>query len=482
MSETTIETGELLHVDPATLVIGTNVRTDTHRDAKNFAKSIRERGVLEVITAHRNESGDLVVERGQRRSVVAAEVGTPSGTVPVRVVPTPDEADRITDQLTENLHREAMHAAEVLAGVEQLALIGVSAAQIAKRTAIKRGNVDAALVVAKSETVREQIVTEALTLEQAALFAEFESDEAATERLRSAVRFGRPLAHVGQQLRDEAAERAELLAEVERLRGEGQPVLDPDEAPTSLWGIRLEDLRDADDNPVPEESWPTIEGAAVVVAAEWVYPEPAGETDAEDGEAVRELVPVWIVADPGGVGLHHKYDSGSKPAAGEQSEAEREEAKAERRRVIENNKQWRSAETVRRAWLRQFVTRKSAPTGAEALICEAVIACDANLSRAFTGGHALLLDLLGEDGEDYSGRQAARDRVAAAAKSAKAQTMRTLAAVLAAWEAETDVHTWRNPTAWDARIVDALIGWGYETSGVERILIGEEPPPVEDAA
>jgi len=37
-----------------------------------------------------------------------------------------------------------------------------------------------------------------------------------------------------------------------------------------------------------------------------------------------------------------------------------EEQKADRRRVIENNKAWRSATTVRRAWLRGFTARKTA--------------------------------------------------------------------------------------------------------------------------
>jgi hypothetical protein len=37
MTGTVPEHGELLHVDPATLTIGANVRTETHADAKQFA-------------------------------------------------------------------------------------------------------------------------------------------------------------------------------------------------------------------------------------------------------------------------------------------------------------------------------------------------------------------------------------------------------------------------------------------------------------
>ena len=55
-----------------------------------------------------------------------------------------------------------------------------------------------------------------------------------------------------------------------------------------------------------------------------------------------------------------------------------------------------------------------------------------------------------------------------------------LAAVIAAWEATTGKHSWRNPTAWDARVLGALVEWGYQPSEVERNLLGEEPQPSTD--
>ena len=42
--------------------------------------------------------------------------------------------------MVENIHRAGMRETEIVAGVEQLALLGVSAAQIAKRTAIDRAD------------------------------------------------------------------------------------------------------------------------------------------------------------------------------------------------------------------------------------------------------------------------------------------------------------------------------------------------------
>ena len=172
MSTTDYTPGQVYEVDPATLTIGTNVRTDV-RERDEFAQSIKAVGVLEPITAYAGEDGALVVYRGQRRTVTATKVGTPTGTVPVRVVQRPEDAERIVAQVSENVHRTAMREAEERDAIEQLALLGVSAAQIAKRTAIRREQVDAALTVAKSQTAKERMDTSGLTLTQAAALAEF---------------------------------------------------------------------------------------------------------------------------------------------------------------------------------------------------------------------------------------------------------------------------------------------------------------------
>ena len=104
---------QFVRLDPSQIKIGANVRTDLHADAKEFARSIKERGVLEPVTVYTDEDGAYVVLRGQRRTVVAAEVGLTD--IPAQVVSKPNEADRITDQMVENLHRAAMRSAVVTA-------------------------------------------------------------------------------------------------------------------------------------------------------------------------------------------------------------------------------------------------------------------------------------------------------------------------------------------------------------------------------
>ena len=76
----------------------------------------------------------------------------------------------------------------------------------------------------------------------------------------------------------------------------------------------------------------------------------------------------------------HRFDlamSSAEVAAAttnmDDDETVREAKRVERWRVIANNAAWRSAETVRREWVAGFVTRKTPPSGAEALVYAALV-------------------------------------------------------------------------------------------------------------
>lgn len=489
---------EFVYLDPATIILGSNVRTDLRAD-KDFRKSIKERGVLEAVTVYRDDQDQYVLLRGQRRTLTATEVGTPTGLVPARIVPQPDEVDRIGDQIVENIHRTEMREAEIVAGVEQLALIGASAAQITKRLSVPRATVHAALAVTKSDQTRNRLESGDLTLEDAAIFAEFEHDPEAVERLERRMKWGHSLDHEAQQMRDEAAEQAVYDAEVERLRADGLPVLSVDEANESRHALRVERLRTAEDEPVPVEDWANVPSAAVVLVEEWHYPEDEADaesdsnaepTDDEGGEdkddeeahaePVKVLVPVWVVTDAtaaeeAGYVVPRYAHGGSAEQAEEETDEQVEARREERRRVITNNKAWRSAETVRHEWLAKFLVRKTPPKGSEALVCEAVVTGQHSLYKAMESNHHQLRTLLGvgaDKGRWDSGGVLAR--IAAKASSPKTASMTTLAAVIAAWDDSTSTRTWRSPSAWDTRVLGALIEWGYEASEVERILLGHD--------
>jgi len=409
-------------------------------------------------------------------------------------VPAPEEADRIIDQASENLHREAMHTRETRDAVEQLAMLGVSAAQIAKRVALPRATVDAALNVTRNPATKDRMDATGMTLEEAAIFAEFEDDpiDTLTAAWEDSWR-RRQIPHIVQRLRDERAEARALQDEVDRLRAEGLPVLDPTEVPSDLHRHAMANLRTDDGGIVPEGTWPTITGAAVAVSVEWVQADEP-ETDDEDGEddepEDRQVyVPIWVCIDPAAANLHYVHDLGREHSdttsglSDEQSatrsaeaEARREAESAERRRVIANNKAWKAAEVVRRQWLTGLLARRTVPAGTEVLIARAVVGREYTLSHAMEHGHEVLMTLLGvvpveREAASYYGNRAMCAQVLDQATTPKAALMRTLAAVVAAWEQRADTHTWRNPTEWDDVIMTTLIGWGYPASDVERLLL-----------
>ena len=150
--------------------------------------------------------------------------------------------------------------------------------------------------------------------------------------------------------------------------------------------------------------------------------------------------------------------------------------------MIANNKAWASAETVRREWLAGSLARKTAPKGAEAMICEAVVTGQHFLYKAMEANHPMLRTRLDHGAEksrwDSTQRRRQHRRQGQHAQGRDRDRPRRRPQ---AGEATTGKHSWRNATGWDTRKLGALMEWGYQPSEVERILVGEEPvtEPVE---
>src|SRR5690242_18198358 len=102
-------TGDLIHIDPREVVVGTNVRLDARLD-KSFVESIRERGVLVPIVGYYNDEQQFTVLYGQRRTLASVEAER--DTIPAYVVDGQDEADRLIDQMAENDHRKSLTKSE----------------------------------------------------------------------------------------------------------------------------------------------------------------------------------------------------------------------------------------------------------------------------------------------------------------------------------------------------------------------------------
>jgi ParB family transcriptional regulator, chromosome partitioning protein len=145
------------------------------------------------------------------------------------------------------------------------------------------------------------------------------------------------------------------------------------------------------------------------------------------------------------------------------------------------------AETVRREWLRVFLTRKSAPKGAATYLAGELARGLWELRRGMERNHQLAATLLGlEHGK------AQRDVIAAAvdgATDARAVVI-ALGVVLGDIEESTGTHTWCNPSDTVRRYFTFLAQNGYILSdvekfaagGVSRTRRGKSSPPGNDSA
>ncbi|NIZ93387.1 ParB/RepB/Spo0J family partition protein [Kineococcus rubinsiae] len=557
----------LVHLDPATLTIGTNVRLNARLDAE-FIASIKARGVLQPIVAIRHDDGAVLVRYGQRRTLAA--VKAKRSTVSVLVVNDTDEAERLIDQMAENDHRQALTAGERLAGFEQLAALGMTAAQIAKQTATDRDQVKAALKVAKNTTARAAVTDHAVSFTEAAVLGEFDNDESATRRLTQVLGTGQ-FDHVAQQLRDKRAEQQRMQKYAAQLRRDGatvlterpnwnetpkpfdrmllngQPVSDADQLTnpdlallviTRTGWVNAEDgspidvLNDAHAGAVEElgwhdadEHWNRVDrssgpdGPDDTTGEDPATDSHEQEEDADDQEDDDEA-PAYAAAyddddeeeeserlvhddgtratfgeyltterwcmNPTAHSYIDRYNSGASTSAprkkaAEMEPVERAEASAARRDVINSNKAWVSAETVRRTWLRTFLTRKTPPKGTGQFLAVAMLTNLSQLDATNARDQASVSLGLCET-PLYTSTRGLLGKAAEKTMTDQRGTVIALGVVLSAYEASTHKGCWRSVDAGTRRYLEFLAANGYELSPVEHRACGHPAEDTSEAA
>ncbi len=221
-----------------------------------------------------------------------------------------------------------------------------------------------------------------------------------------------------------------------------------------------------------------------------------------------QAVAVYVCTDPLGNGhrsrtggLLREASEPTGPRAGESAqEAEDREAaekaakSAARRRVIAGNKAWDSATTVRRRWLAELLTRRTPPKAANTWVAGAFVADRYTVCRAAERGHRTAAELLCP--EPAEGLQPDHERILGVLDGAgeNRAAVVTLGLVLGAIDGETHRGQWRwnedntrrastapSPQQFAARAdaslvryLEALAGWGYPLSPIERLAIGED--------
>jgi ParB family chromosome partitioning protein len=457
---------ELVEMDPAELLIDRNIRQA--QPDRTLVASIKAHGVLVAITAVRTAEGAVRVRYGHRRTLAAIDAG--QATVPVWIAGAEDDddTDRLLSQWAENEHRAALTDAERVGAVEQLTAFGLSAGQIARRLHTPRKTVDDAITTAASEVARAAVARyDFLTLDQAAEVAQWDDDTEAVTALVAAAKLG-PVAFARAKAatQDAAQDRAARAA---ALDGITCPVVDrPTWNATTSRLDRYLDGTGAELTPAGHADCP---GAVVWLDQEWAYSDSDSGGDAEDDNDAASLVYVAVhgCADPERHGHKrptHSYTTASAPAVDD--EAAKEAKRAERRKVIEGNKAWRTAEPIRREWLRGLLARRTAPKGSAALIAAAIVNGEGDMREGCEVAAKLL-----------SVEHAARlTEAIATATDGRAQVI-ALALVLGGYEASMDVQTWRQ-TAWGqkriARYFLFIEANGYPLDAIERTAAGMPKP------
>lgn len=468
------------YLNPVTLLVDVNLRANTTAD-KDFVASLKQFGVLQPIVGVLTADGQVRVRFGHRRVLGAIEAGL--ATVPVVVAGdegTDKEAtiERLLTQYAENEHRSGLTKGETVDVVEQLRLLDVAPAAIAKKTRLKRGDVDHAIAIAQSGAAKIAHEQHSLTLGQAAGIAEFDGDPATVDKLVLAASRGH-FDHALASARQRRVDAKALAMFTEKLTVLGVPIIE-----TPTWGQQphaLKRLTTLEGVGITVEQHADCPGHVVWADEDWAYFRPDGsviedqdeidrldeQDEPTDVDWKRHLTPVYGCSDPGTHG--HLVDGHAPKTSGAATanmpvderlaaeEAAAELRSAERRMVIANNKAWDVAEPVRQLWVKEnLARRKTLPKAAGALMATTL-----TTDTYMLNGCSHLASTYGFLPDNPS-------TWLKGASETRAQVV-TLMLFLTAYEAFTDRTNWRSKPTQTERYLLWLQDQGYALSDVERM-------------
>lgn len=438
-------------LDPATLTVDINVRKDAALTA-DFIASIKEHGVMEPVIAHRKDDGTVHVLMGQRRTRAAVEAARPL--IPVMIIESPEEAERIVTQVVENIQRAELTDADEADAYHQLSLIGVSAAAIAKKTGRTKTTIEDALK-AKASDAGAAALGKGYTIDEALIMAEFEGDEDATEELESVLADeADQLLHVAQLLRDRRASEAARAALVTELEAAGKTIVEDAGYYDEDENLYVSAAKRADGEPATDE-----DANAYKIS-----------TDYRGQHTATPVITGW--KDLGFTPKYERYDGGTQAQKGPMTE----DQKAERKTLIANNREMESATKVRREFVKTLLSRKTAPKGWQYFTVHA-ITHHPETASGYDGKVAT--EMLGaKTGEDTDrwGWNPLRDHTA---KTTARPEFSLIALICAGYEKTIQKDSWRSAEKRHFDYLNQLTRWGYTASAVEKIILDKHTAETE---
>lgn len=437
----------LVEIDPRKLVVDKNVRTKLG-DLKTLTASIKEKGVLVPLLVFEKD-GEYHVKAGGRRT--AAAIKAEAETVPCVVSSNGDERALLEDQLIENLHREDLSAADEAKGFEQLSAFGMTDKEIAAIAGRTIDHVKTALTVAASTIAHGVAARHDLTLDQAAVLAEFDDDKTAVKELTAiAVKQPEDFAHATAQARSER----DRVALMNKLRAE----------------LTAEGVTIVTDQPTWEIGRPPTRITALADASTKKELTPATHKKCPGHAAYvvdhrfNKPAVIYVCTDPKGNG--HRSSDGTSSS----TDAKDQEKNAEERRaMLAGNKEWRIAEPVRIQFIRDLVARKTCPKGVLRFVTSEIMADPMALGgKMGPTNEKLVAVFLGKDTTAQNSEKVVGPAAVKREKNDARLPLILLAQIAADREQMMDHTTWRLGTAKSARWLKFLVSMGYTLSDIEK--------------
>lgn len=461
-------TAQLENVALADVEIDTNVRRNVVVD-KSFVSSIRNYGILQPPVGWRDDAGKVHVTIGQRRTLAARELGIDP--LPIIIKSQQDaEQARIVAQLAENEQRRALDTADTAHAYAQLQFeFGVTTEQIARKTNSPKAKVQTALAVSQSAAASTAAASHSITLEQAAIYAEFDDSEDAIAKLNAAAAENpAQLEHVAQRIREErldAAARAELEAAIVAAGGE---VAADWETYQSAGARSIHQLWRADDptkTRIEEDDLGNFTGLIGLVQRGW------------HGDGSRGFSVNWGITGWEAQGLASYSASGSETVKAPLTDEE----KAARKQKRTDKADMRAATIVRREWIQSLLNSETTPAfvAGDGLlwITHAAVSTRHALGYSQNPEKARLLvsAWLGLESTDHGyGQTTARDDLQTALLENSRIAARMLTGyAIALVEAVVgdEKHPWFGQGVDFAPYLEQLAAWGYTLADVEQRIV-----------
>jgi ParB family chromosome partitioning protein len=455
-----------------------NVRADLSRTPE-FTASIASEGVRIPLLVTPAAGGGWRVIEGHRRLAAAIDAGLAEVPCDVDAGREGDEAGQFLDMLLANGdgYRVNYTAAEEAAALFAAHEAGASRTRLRKATGRTAVQVKTALTAGQlpAETVAAAVrACSEATLDDLALLAEFDGDQAATERLLACLERGYPLEHVAERIRLDRAESAAQARLRADLAAAGVTVTDG-LPPGACW---LNGLRHEGQDLTAEAHAACPGHGAALGALNPLHPRFYCTSPASHGHADRH--PLHMLNGTGSSDQPPGTGATPEPVAG-----------ADRRLVITGNKAWQAAAEVRRRWIASsLLARRALPREAGVFLARQILTMPDPLRSGLPGiaGSHLFTAITGCD--------PVRLAEEAATATAGRLTVIALVPVIACYEqALTEGegrNTWRTdryspcPRAAAGHYLAFLAGLGYQLSAIEQAVAdsiawtGQELPGLDD--